>query len=124
VRLVLDYKTGNAQGLKQRLKDASEDTQLPFYVALLQAQGEGGDIQAAYLALDEADGPRLLPHDDVQASAALLIDAVGTELQRLRDGAPMPALGEGSICETCEARGLCRRDQWPALGAEATGGLA
>jgi ATP-dependent helicase/nuclease subunit B len=26
----------------------------------------------------------------------------------------MPALGEGSVCETCEMRGLCRRDHWGA----------
>jgi ATP-dependent helicase/nuclease subunit B len=24
----------------------------------------------------------------------------------------MPALGEGQACAYCEARGLCRRDQW------------
>ena len=37
------------------------------------------------------------------------------ELQALRDGAAMPALGEGRVCETCEARGLCRRDDWKPL---------
>ncbi len=114
VRLVLDYKTGAAPALRRRVKQPLEDTQLPFYVALLQAQGDGSEIRAAYLALDEAEGPRLLPHDGVQASAAVLLHAVGGELQRLRDGASMPALGEGSTCDTCEARGLCRRDQWPA----------
>ena len=25
---------------------------------------------------------------------------------------PLPALGEGSACDYCEARGLCRRDHW------------
>ena len=106
--------TGAAPALRRRVKQPLEDTQLPFYVALLQAQGDGGEIRAAYLALDEAEGPRLLPHDGVQDSAAVLLHAVGGELQRLRDGASMPALGEGSTCDTCEARGLCRRDQWPA----------
>jgi ATP-dependent helicase/nuclease subunit B len=27
-------------------------------------------------------------------------------------GAQMPALGEGTACEFCAARGLCRRDWW------------
>jgi ATP-dependent helicase/nuclease subunit B len=113
VRLVLDYKTGGAPALRRRVKQPLEDTQLPFYVALLEAQGDAGEIRAAYLALDEADGPRLLTHEGVQDTAAVLLHEVGGELQRLRDGAAMPALGEGSTCDTCEARGLCRRDQWP-----------
>lgn len=25
---------------------------------------------------------------------------------------PLPALGEGSVCEWCAARGLCRKDFW------------
>lgn len=112
-RLVLDYKTGAVAGLRDRLKDPQEDSQLPFYVALLQAQGEAGEIQAAYLSLDDRGGPRLLPHDAVQDSATELVAHLAVDLLRLRDGAAMPALGEGSVCDTCEARGLCRRDQWP-----------
>ena len=26
--------------------------------------------------------------------------------------APLPALGEGSVCEFCAVRGLCRKDYW------------
>ena len=29
-----------------------------------------------------------------------------------RTGAPLPALGEGRLCDFCEARGLCRKDDW------------
>jgi ATP-dependent helicase/nuclease subunit B len=43
-----------------------------------------------------------------------LVAGVGRDLARLRAGATMPALGEGSACEYCAARGLCRRDHWPA----------
>ena len=113
VRLVLDYKTGAYDALRKRVKQPLEDTQLPFYTALLQAQAPGGEIRAAYLALDEADGPKLVPHDQVQATAERMLTELAVELQRLREGAPMPALGEGLTCETCEARGLCRRDDWP-----------
>ena len=28
------------------------------------------------------------------------------------DGAPLPALGEGTVCDFCAARGLCRKDMW------------
>ncbi len=116
-RLLLDYKTGSVSSLRPRLADPLEDTQLAFYVALLQAQAEPGVIEAAYLALDDRDGPKLLPHADVAHSAAQLLEHLGPELQRVRDGAALPALGEGSLCDHCEARGLCRRDHWPAEAA-------
>jgi ATP-dependent helicase/nuclease subunit B len=148
-RCVIDYKTGAASGLRTRLNDPLEDTQLAFYVALLQGQATGQDgdetgargeavevpgspetpegpklggsppVEAAYLALDERDGPRLLVHPDVDHTARELIAHVGAELHRLRQGAAMPALGEGSVCDTCEARGLCRRDEWPPTEAAA-----
>jgi len=40
---------------------------------------------------------------------------IGQDLARLRQGAAMPALGEGVACEYCEARGLCRRDHWASV---------
>jgi ATP-dependent helicase/nuclease subunit B len=52
-------------------------------------------------------------HEQVLHSAEVLVRELGGEIMRLRAGAPMPALGEGEVCETCEMRGLCRRDHWP-----------
>ena len=110
-RQLLDYKTGSAQALSRRAKDPLEDTQLAFYAALL-----GGDasLSAAYLALDDANAPREIEHVGVATSAAALLTGLADEWQRLRQGAAMPALGEGRVCETCEARGVCRRDHWSA----------
>lgn len=106
---LIDYKTGSVQGLKARVADALEDTQLAFYAAL-----EPEARSALYLALDDAKAPLAIEHPDVGHSAAVLVEEIGRELQRLRDGAGLPALGEGAVCETCEARGLCRRDHWSA----------
>ena len=41
-------------------------------------------------------------------------EAIPSELRRIAQGAPLPALGEGRVCEFCAARGLCRRDAWSA----------
>ena len=41
-----------------------------------------------------------------------LIEGLLDELGRIAGGAVMPALGEGRVCETCAARGLCRKDFW------------
>jgi ATP-dependent helicase/nuclease subunit B len=110
-RQLIDYKTSRAADLRSRVKQPLEDTQLAFYAALL-----GGDapLGALYLALDEDDAPREVPHPAVQDTAATLVAAVGGEWQRMQQGAALPALGEGKVCEGCEARGLCRRDQWAA----------
>ena len=111
---LIDYKTGQAQALRDAIR-RSEDTQLPFYAALMAAQGDApGDVGAMYLMLDESDKIQAIPHGDVRASASALVAGVGHDLSRLRAGASLPALGEGRACEFCDARGLCRRDHWPA----------
>ncbi len=121
-RELLDYKTGRADELKRRVREPLEDTQLAFYAALLgpaaggQPGGTGG-FGAAYLALDEADAPVHIANPRVTEAAALLLQGLGGEWQRLRDGAALPALGQGRVCELCEARGLCRRDHWAGAGA-------
>ncbi len=111
--VLIDYKTAGAQGLRQTLKRPQEDTQLAFYAALLQAQSAApGEVAAFYLALDEAQGIAEVPHADVAATAEQLVTGIGHDLARMRAGAALPALGEGRACEHCDARGLCRRDQW------------
>ena len=108
---LLDYKTGNADAFKRKVNQPLEDTQLAFYSALLGAEETLG---AAYVALDSPAAPQEIPHQDVHRTAQALLDGLGDEWQRLREGAAMPALGEGAVCDTCEARGLCRRDHWEA----------
>jgi len=110
---LIDYKTGSAQQLRSRVSRPQEDTQLAFYAALMaQQSGAAGPLAAVYLPLDEADAIRPIEHRNVEATARQLVDGIAHDLARLRDGAVMPALGEGRSCDFCEARGLCRRDHW------------
>ena len=46
--------------------------------------------------------------DARDALVAGLID----DFTRIGEGAALPALGEGMVCEHCAARGLCRKDFW------------
>ncbi|KNZ33893.1 MAG: hypothetical protein AD742_03985 [Methylibium sp. NZG] len=116
---LIDYKTSKKQALRDAI-GRGEDTQLPFYVALMAAQSDaGGDIDAMYLMLDESDKIVHVPHPDVQRSAQALVEGVGRDLARIAEGASLPALGEGRVCETCDARGLCRRDHWAPTAAPA-----
>jgi ATP-dependent helicase/nuclease subunit B len=40
------------------------------------------------------------------------VQGLAQDLVQLRAGAGLPALGEGAVCDYCDARGLCRRDHW------------
>ncbi len=114
---LIDYKTSSTQRLKERVRQPLEDTQLAFYAALLAPQADR-PLRACYLPLDSGEALKPIVHDEVQRSAEVLVRELGAEFARLRGGTPLPALGEGEVCDTCEARGLCRRDHWPD-GADA-----
>jgi len=111
---VMDYKTGSLQSLKKKVSQAQEDTQLAFYALLTLAQSVDAPqaLQASYLHIDDRACTDL-PHEDVAESAAQLADAMRHDFERIWLGHGLPALGEGSVCEFCDARGLCRKDHWP-----------
>jgi ATP-dependent helicase/nuclease subunit B len=108
---LIDYKTGSAAGLREKVKEPLEDTQLAFYAALMRSRTDL-PLTAHYLALDGSKGLEEIEHKDVEASAAALVDGLADDLRRLRAGAGLPALGVGSTCDHCAARGVCRRDHW------------
>jgi len=116
VTWLLDYKTGDAKGLKDKVAAKLEDTQLATYALL---SGAEPSLQAAYLVLDDGKGIALLPHEDVSDTALALREGLQADLMAIREGAPLPALGEGRVCDYCEARGLCRRDDWAPTPASA-----
>lgn len=108
---LIDYKTGSAAGLKEKVREPLEDTQLAFYAALMRSRTQL-PLTARYLALDGSKGLEEIEHKGVEASAAALVDGLAEDLRRLRAGAGLPALGVGSTCDHCAARGVCRRDHW------------
>lgn len=118
---VIDYKTGSLDGLKQKVRQPLEDTQLAFYAALAQHAAATADpsdpqrvtteVEGLYLQMDEK-GVHAVEHPHVVESAQALVEGVRMDLTRLLAGAAMPALGEGVACDYCEVRGLCRRDHW------------
>lgn len=112
---LLDYKTGSSKAQEDKARSGLEDTQLAFYAALALAAGDAvpGQLGAAYLALDNPrEALATAEHPQVDEHARVLLQQLGLEFERLRDGEPLRALGQGDACTHCEARGLCRRDQW------------
>ncbi len=110
---VLDYKARAVDILKRGLKVLGEDIQLPFYGLLLAQRAES----AAYVSFDRAKEDKRgveavsspHPFDALVQSVAVRLQA---DMQRIGDGAPLPAIGAATVCEHCEMRGLCRRDYW------------
>ncbi len=112
--VLIDYKTGSADALKRKVSEPLEDTQLAFYAALLpeSLRQSAQPVRAFYLALDNPKRIESIEHRGVETSAQVLVEGLASELKRLRGGERLLPLGEGSTCEFCEARGLCRRDHW------------
>jgi ATP-dependent helicase/nuclease subunit B len=112
VRLI-DYKTNSKDALRAKVRQPFEDTQLAVYAALQWTRDHGDrEIRASYLALDDDDAVCEVEHPDVQQTAQRLVRELAQERQRIEGGAPLLALGQSPVCDTCEARGLCRRDHW------------
>jgi ATP-dependent helicase/nuclease subunit B len=113
--LVLDYKTEPLQRSKDRLKDPTEDTQLAFYAALLDADEAAvasANLRAAYVNVGEGGKTELVEQLELASLRDQLLQGISQDLQRIRAGATLSALGEGSACDFCGARGLCRKDFW------------
>ena len=107
-RMVIDYKTESPATTKKRLDDPLDDTQLAFYAALLADD----ELQAAYVNVGEKDGTNTYAMDDIVQLRDALIEGIRHDMDRIGAGDPLPALGEGSACDYCAARGLCRKDFW------------
>lgn len=116
--VVIDYKTESRQSTRERVKAPLEDTQLAFYAALLPDD----NLRAAYLSITDGraataseGATQLFEQTQVLLARQRLREGLAHDLARIAEGQPLPALGEGSVCEFCAARGLCRKDFWGAM---------
>jgi ATP-dependent helicase/nuclease subunit B len=117
-RMVIDYKTEPRDKTRGRVAQPLEDTQLAFYAALVDPSGND-EVRGAYLSIQDSasgkgvDGPtRLFEQTDLARARDALLRELPAEMDRIAQGHVMLALGEGSVCEYCSARGLCRKDFW------------
>jgi ATP-dependent helicase/nuclease subunit B len=109
-RLVLDYKTGNRDALRRKLREG-EDHQLAFY-GLLSALPVDN---AQYVTLEADKTGAVEAPKDVPDYATLqrtLQLQLTTQMKSVARGAPLPANGVESVCRYCDVRGLCRKGAW------------
>ena len=53
-----------------------------------------------------------VPAPELAASMEALEVRLARDLQRISEGAALPAIGAPSVCRYCEMRGICRRGHW------------
>ena len=109
--MLLDYKTEPLAKSRARVKDMLEDTQIAFYAALLP----NDTLRAAYVNVGERDGTVLCEQPHVVHARDALIHGILEDMEHIAQGAALPALGDGTACDYCQARGLCRKDFWTVL---------
>ncbi|MGJ7563856.1 PD-(D/E)XK nuclease family protein [Variovorax sp. GB1R11] len=106
---VIDYKTESSSVTKERVKDPTEDTQLAFYAALVADD----TLRAAYVNVGEkSSGTQTVEQPAVVEARDALVSGIIEDFARIAQGAALPPLGEGAVCDYCVARGLCRKDFW------------
>jgi ATP-dependent helicase/nuclease subunit B len=103
---VLDYKTQDAVMLKNKLKQAGEDVQLPFYAHVFEA------TEAAFISIEKDKVLVVESPQDVAQLAAANIERLKTVFAQMREGVSLPANGIDTACTYCEMRGLCRKAEW------------
>lgn len=107
---VLDYKTQNAQALRDKINAPQEDAQLALYTLLA---GPERVRQAAYVGLEENPlREYALPEDGLAALAQAHGARLAAIFGRLAQGAGLPANGIEAVCARCDMRGMCRKDYW------------
>ena len=106
--MVIDYKTEALATTRQRVKAPLEDTQMAFYAALLPHD----TLRALYLHVGERDGTVACEQMEIVQARDALLQGVQDDMQAIAEGAELPALGEGTACDFCQVRGLCRKDFW------------
>jgi ATP-dependent helicase/nuclease subunit B len=117
--LLIDYKLSKSARVKERLSAQADDVQLPFYALLQQgdignsSSDKGGNgLAAAYVSLHVKEGVSALPMPHLHSRAQRLAAGISHDMARIGTGSTLPATGLDQACEHCDARGVCRKDDW------------
>ena len=87
-------------------QSGAEDTQLPFYAALLHHD----TLRAAYVNVGERGETQLHEQDEVVHLRDVLIEGIQHDMARIAAG-PAARAGRGLGVRVCAVRGLCRKER-------------
>lgn len=124
IAAVIDYKNQGMTKIKKRGERLLDDPQLLIYAravneGAVSAHLPGHTIeQAEWVSLKtdikKADDKivRAYPVEDLPEMMAQFSDQLSEDLEVLWARKPMKAFAPDSVCQYCEARGICRKGMW------------
>ena len=121
---VIDYKNQGITKIKKRAERLLDDPQLLIYARAvnenaLAAHLPGRTIEQAEWVSLKADVKkaedkivRAHPVEDMSAMMTQFSEQLSEDLEVLWARKPMKAFAPDSVCQYCEARGICRKGMW------------
>jgi len=121
---VIDYKNQKIKKITDRAENILDDPQLLIYARganenAIAARLPGRTVdQAEWVSLKadldkgEEKIVRAHPVEDMPDVMAQFSDQIVKDLNDLWARKPMPAFAPESVCQYCEARGICRKGMW------------
>jgi ATP-dependent helicase/nuclease subunit B len=110
---VIDYKFSSKTSITKKKNNLQDDPQLVIYAKAVN----GHDMVdrhpttiASWVSVKEED--TRVEVDDLQDQMNQLPAQMIADIESLWGGAPMAASAPDSICQYCQARGICRKGMW------------
>ncbi len=110
---VIDYKFSSKNSITKKKNNLPDDPQLVIYAKAVN----GHDMVnrqpatiASWVSVKEEDAR--VEVDDLQDQMNQLPAQMIADIESLWGGAPMAASAPDSICQYCQARGICRKGMW------------
>ena len=110
---VIDYKYSSKDSINKKKKNIEDDPQLVIYAKAV----DGDDLvnrqsvsSASWVSIKEADTS--IQVEDLSEHMKNLPAQMIADLEALWAGSPVIASAPDSICQYCQARGICRKGMW------------
>ena len=110
---VIDYKYSSKNSINKKKKNIEDDPQLVIYAKAV----DGDDLvnrqsvsSASWVSIKEADTS--IQVEDLSEHMKNLPAQMIADLEALWAGSPVIASAPDSICQYCQARGICRKGMW------------
>jgi ATP-dependent helicase/nuclease subunit B len=110
---VIDYKYSSKTSISKKKDRIKDDPQLVIYAKAIDGQdmvGQQSVSVASWVSLKEAD--TVIQVDDLVEHMNELPVQMIADIEALWGGAGIQASAPDSICQYCQARGICRKGMW------------
>jgi ATP-dependent helicase/nuclease subunit B len=110
---VIDYKYSSKTSINKKKNNIEDDPQLVIYAKAV----DGDDIVnrqpvcgASWVSIKEAN--TAIQVEDLSEHMKDLPSQMISDIEALWGGSPVVASAPDSICQYCQARGICRKGMW------------